>query len=69
MSQTRIYCVIAKDGTQRLVEATSQNQAIRHVVTPDYRATIASPKTVAHLLQQGLKLEAAVHLDQVTQTT
>lgn len=69
MAETRIYCVLKKDGTKRLVEAASQSQAIRHVVTPEYRAEIASPKTVAFLMQEGLKIETAVSLDSATQTT
>ncbi len=57
--QTRIYVVIETDGTKRMVEATSQNQAISHCVQGRYKATVASAKDVAQLTAEGITVEKA----------
>lgn len=63
----RIYVVQNKTTAEkRLVEATSQAQAIRHCVAQVYRADVASPKAVASLMGEGLKVERA---ELTTQTT
>lgn len=68
MAETRIYVVINKTNDERrLVEATSQAQAIRHCVSTIYRADVATSKAVASAMGQGLKIECAT--EPVTQTT
>ena len=62
MPTTRIYVVIAKDKPNRLVEAASAAQAIRHCVSQEYSATVANAKNVAALLKTG------THVEQVTET-
>ncbi len=58
---TRIYLVLNKDtGTQRLVEATSQSQAIRHCTHPTYLATVATGKIVGNCVSEGIKIEKAI---------
>lgn len=59
MSQTRIYVVIHKDKPNRLVEAVSAAQAIRHCVQNEYQAKPASPKDVAQNLVAGAAIEHA----------
>lgn len=57
---TRIYTVTEKGSDKvRLVEASSQSQAIRHVVADRFEATAASGKDVAAAMQAGVKLETA----------
>lgn len=59
----RIYIVEAKgsQGPQsRLVDASTQAQAIRHVVGATFEARVASAREVAEMVQAGLKVEAAV---------
>ena len=59
-AETRIYVVLNKNtGDKRLVEAASQEQAIRHCVNNLYKADIASSKTVAQCMGEGLKIEKA----------
>lgn len=58
--QSRIYVVISETEPTRLVEATSQAQAIRHVVANKYRAEVATTKDVAHGMQAGLTVESAL---------
>lgn len=70
MSQTRIYVVINKaTNEKRLVEATSQAQAIRHCVSKVYVAEAASPKTVAGCMTNGLSIEHANETEQTNQQT
>lgn len=58
--KTRIYVVKEKDSeTVRLVEAASQGQAIRHVTTGLYEATVATPKDVAKAVGSGVTVEIA----------
>lgn len=60
MAETRIYVVLNRQtGDKRMVEATSQEQAIRHCVHALYKADIASPKTVAFMMGEGLRIEKA----------
>ncbi len=63
---TRIYAVSegpANGETGRLaihlVRATSQAQAIRHVVTPKYRADVASQEQLVQLLGAGVQVQDA----------
>lgn len=58
----RIYVVSKKNADPlagRLVDASSQAQAIRHVVGDEYQATIASTRGVANLIELGVKIETA----------
>jgi hypothetical protein len=60
MSQIRIYVVINRvTDEKRLVEATSQSQAIRHCVHTVYQADVASAKMLARYMGDGLKIEHA----------
>lgn len=56
--ETRIYVVTDHTGveTPRLIEASSQAQAIKHVAKRYYAAP-ASAKTVAAAMLDGIKLE------------
>jgi len=70
MADSRIYVVINRvTDEKRLVEATSQAQAIRHCVATVYRADVASSKVVAHYMGEGLKIENAVETSTPTHTT
>lgn len=59
--QTRIYIVrpTKADGQPRMVEAASQSQAIRHVVSGEYEAAVANTKQLASLMASGVKVESA----------
>ena len=61
-AKTRIYWV-KEDGSggggDRLIEATSQSQAIRHAVGERFTAVIASPRNVAQLVATGVSVETA----------
>lgn len=54
----RTYIVSSKAG-DRLVVATNQSQAIRHVVSQEYKARSADGMEVATLMERGIKLERA----------
>ena len=56
--QTRIY-VVQHGENRRLVEASSQSQAIWHCVRHAYAAKIAAPKELASLMSTGLTVEVA----------
>ena len=67
MPETRIYVVLNKQsGLKRLIEATSQSQAIRHCIKPHYEAKVASAKEVA---KSGIALEIATDNDEVNEQT
>ncbi|GIK83051.1 MAG: hypothetical protein BroJett024_41560 [Alphaproteobacteria bacterium] len=60
MSQ-RIYRVInTETAAEHLVRASSQAQAIRHVVKETYRAAVAGQETIVELLTSGAKVQDAV---------
>lgn len=68
MADTRIYVVVnSTTGEKRLVEATSQAQAIRHCTRGTYAAETPLPLEVARYMGDGLKLERAN--EQQTATT
>lgn len=54
----RTYLVTG-NGTQRIVIASNQAQAIRHVVAQDYKAEVADGLQVARLTAQGVTVEQA----------
>lgn len=61
MADTRIYVVLNKQtGDKRLVEATSQAQAIRHCVSTVYKADVATTKELAADMSSGMKVETAI---------
>lgn len=60
MSATRIYIVTRKGSTtKRLVEATSQAQALRHVAFDEFSVQNASAKEVATTMGEGVHVEDA----------
>lgn len=68
MATTRIYLVGRVPGAApadagtiegRLVRATSQAMAIRHVVRSTYKAEVATPEQLVDLLTIGTKVEDA----------
>lgn len=64
---TRIY-IVKKTGQElsdvRLVEATSQSQALRHVIGGSYVAEAVTPKELAGWMQQGTRVESAIEAQQ-----
>lgn len=63
MSKTpsRIYIVVRRgvDHTPRLVRATSQAQALRHVALDEYTVEVAGQEGIVSALQRGLAVETA----------
>jgi hypothetical protein len=60
MSAQRIYIVSDNDTTgARLVKATSQAQAIRHVAESRYNVEVASAMDVADMMVSGITVENA----------
>jgi len=59
--QTRIYVVQSKATPRlhRLVDATSQAQAIRHVAQDEYHCQVATTKDLAALMREGVQVETA----------
>lgn len=61
---TRIYTVTERDAkghaiSERLVRASSQAQAIRHVVDPRFTASVPSPDELVRLTLADVKIEDA----------
>lgn len=56
---TRTYSVTPTEGPSRLVEATNQAQALRHVAKDTFTVKIAGGMEVARLMSSGVKLEQA----------
>lgn len=54
----RIYRVISANG-DKLVRASSQAQAIRHVVTNTYTAKVATQDDLISMLESGMKVDDA----------
>jgi len=62
MSNTRIYAVTPKvsEAPQvRLVEASNQAQAMRHVAKDTMNVTVASQQDLVKALGSGVKVETA----------
>lgn len=58
MSAERVYAVC--DGVKtRLVRASTQAQALRHVARDTFTVAVASALETAELMNLGVKLEAA----------
>jgi len=61
--KTRLYAVTAVLGDERrdyLVDAASVNTAKQHVAKKHVQAQIADGKTVAKLMDSGVKMESVV---------
>ena len=58
-AQSRIYVVIQVEKPQRLVEAYSPAQAIRHCAVKEYSARIPTTKEVVALMAAGVQVEVA----------
>lgn len=56
---TRIYVIMQKDKPNRLVDASSAAQAIRHCVSTEYSSRVATAKDVADMLAHGVVVEQA----------
>ncbi len=56
---TRTYLVKPAEGKARLVEATNQAQALRHVAKDTFTVTVASGLETAKAMEAGAKLEQA----------
>lgn len=55
---TRVYLVTNGD-TKKLVEASSQAQALRHVVRSQFTVTVPTTLDLVVLMQGGAKVEKA----------
>jgi len=58
-AEQRIY-IVTNGGTQHLVQAASQAQAIRHIAGKTFDVRIAKTLDVAQLMSNGAVLETAV---------
>ncbi len=56
---TRIYIVSQDVGNKFLIDAATPAQALRHVTAGMFDVKAASPKDVARLVADGVKVEAA----------
>ena len=59
MSTTRPYIVTGKDGSERLIQANSQAQALRHAALNHFAVRAASANEVIELMSKGVKPETA----------
>jgi hypothetical protein len=60
MAEQRIY-IVTNGGTQHLVQAASQAQAIRHIAGKTFDVRIAKTLDVAQLMGNGVVLEVAIN--------
>ncbi len=58
-SNTRIYVVRGPNKAVALVKASSQAQAVGHVVRNAYEAEVAEQDTLVQLVGEGVKVETA----------
>ena len=56
---TRIYIVSQDTGDKYLIGAATPAQALRHVTTGMFDVKAASPKDVARLVAEGVKVQSA----------
>jgi hypothetical protein len=59
MAEQRIY-IVTNGGTQHLVQAASQAQAVRHIAGKTFGVRIAKTLDVVQLMSNGAVLETAV---------
>jgi len=60
MAEQRIY-IVTNGGTQHLVQASSQAQAVRHIAGKTFGVRIAKTLDVAQLMGNGAVLETATN--------
>jgi type II secretory pathway component GspD/PulD (secretin) len=60
-AEQRIYKVTG-NGTQHLVQASSQAQALRHVAGKQYQVEVAKAVDVAHIMGKGGTVEHAASI-------
>ena len=65
MAEQRIY-IVTNGGTQHLVQASSQAQAIRHIAGKTFDVRIAKTIDVAWLMSNGTILETAANTPEQT---
>jgi hypothetical protein len=58
-NNTRIYVVRGPNKSVALVKASSQAQAVGHVVRSAYEAEVAEQDTLVALVGEGVKVESA----------
>jgi hypothetical protein len=56
---SRLYELVDKDGTSRLVYAANQSQAYRHCARDHWDIVLPAPMRVAELVAGGVKVEHA----------
>ncbi len=56
---TRLYIVSQDTGDKYLVDAATPAQALRHVTTGMFYVKPATPKDVARLVADGVKVQSA----------
>lgn len=56
---SRLYVIAQDTGQKFLVDAPNAAQAIRHVTAGMFEAKPATPKDVARLMDEGVKVETA----------
>lgn len=60
MSKTRIYTVLDEDtDKRRLVRATNNAQAVRHVTSNRFAAAVTPQEQLVRLLGEGVEIEDA----------
>jgi len=63
---TRLYAVQhTVTGKTRLVQASNQAQALRHVASDEYRVSIPKPLEAVALAQQGIAIETVATTTEV----
>ena len=60
MAEQRIY-IVTNGGTQHLVQAASQAQAVRHIAGKTFGVRIAKTLDVVQLMSNGAVLETAAN--------
>ncbi len=55
----RPYVITSKTGTQSLVQANSQSQALRHAALSQFTVRTATANEVIELMSKGVKPEVA----------
>ena len=60
MAEQRIY-IVTNGGTQHLVQASSQAQAVRHIAGKTFGVRIAKTLDVVQLMSNGAVLETAAN--------
>lgn len=64
MIKQRIYIVNGKDGSTRLVRASTRHQSVMHVAGSQYEAHVATQDELVDALGNGLSIESYKDVDQ-----